>query len=219
MRPNILQHFSVPFDHDNQLPDHAIPGLSLWPGHSPHEQFDSSLRTDPFQSLSDAQQLECPLNFLYGNKNTSSSKEVDRSNSLSKSIPSLLSGQDQRHDPLLAPDMSATALLQKAAQIGVTASVPLFLRGFDVEQQNFQSQDSSKFDGLFMSSGNASISFELGSSLESSISDFAVSTNPFAMCYAQHQTLQRGDLGGGETRDFLGIGAQTLCSSSISGWI
>lgn len=205
--PNML---SAPFKlADSQLHDQPIPGLSLWTGHGPQQiglMDVSALSSDQLASLSNAQQLECQLNVLCGNKipspssgeltSTSSAKEVNSSDSLLESIPSLFSSQDQHrhHHPLWAPGMSATALLQKAAQIGATS--------------DSHSQDSSKFDGLFINSSNPSLSFDLQ---ERSISQFAVSSS-LAMCSAPHQIMS-------ETRDFLGVGAQTICTSTINGWM
>ena len=246
----MMQPFPSPFKpaaamvavHDSELRDPTIPGLSLWMGHGPHTTVDTSSRNNSFSdmqqidslsnisalygekfaSLSNAQQLECQLNLLYGNRLQSpssgelaSTKEVDSSNSLLGSVPSLFSSQDHLH-PAPAADMSTTALLQKAVQIDVTPSLPPFLH---MKLQSSQARDGSKFDGLFSSSHHPSLNFDLGSGLENSINDFTT-PNPFVMCSERHhQISQKDNMGGEITRDFLGVGAQTLCSSSINGWI
>lgn len=87
-------------------------------------------------------------------------------------------------------DMSATAMLQKAAKIRVTSANSLSLGGFvkNCQGSNQGVDDSSWCIGLF-SSGQ----------------------------YDQRHAIDHGLVG--EAKDFLGFGVQTLCPTSISGWI
>ncbi|KAJ6826802.1 zinc finger protein NUTCRACKER-like [Iris pallida] len=226
---------------NHHAPAHALPNLH------PIDQMNiGSLMlygSDPYGPVSNnAQQiLDHQLSWLYGITKlsspssgeltsvslpaSSSTKESVSSNSLLESVPSLYSStqhQQQRH--LSPSDMSATALLQRAALIGATISaVPSFpMRScfdtnfYDVDQAS-QDHGSSKFDGFYNPSEGSD---HLGSNLENSPNDFALSTNPYFMDQMAVATVTRklfhetnDDHLGGETRDFLGIGAQSLCAS------
>ncbi|KAJ6813239.1 zinc finger protein NUTCRACKER-like [Iris pallida] len=102
------------------------------------------------------------------NMYTNAAQLEQLANTSSMSIPSLYSTQHQR-EVLPSPDISATALLQKAARIGVTSSTTI----------------SSFLGDSVMKSGSDQCDIDVVHS----------------------------------TRDFLGVGVQTLCSSSISGWM
>ncbi|KAJ6851013.1 zinc finger protein NUTCRACKER-like [Iris pallida] len=233
---------------DNMGDHQAIPGLSLWMGQGPcgieslsstnnhsHAHHAHALPSldhvdqmnvgsltygsDPYAPVpNNAQQLEYQLSWLYGNKlsspssneltsvslPSSSAKEAVSSISLLESLPSLYSTQHQPHR-MPATDMSATALLQKAALIGVAPAGPSFpVRSFDMK---------------FYSPSEGS---DLGSNLDNSHNEFALSSaNPYSLFPTSSKTRQlfQKDVNlGGETRDFLGIGAQSLCTSSINGW-
>uniref|UniRef100_A0A8N4ICM4 Protein EARLY HEADING DATE 2 n=1 Tax=Elaeis guineensis var. tenera TaxID=51953 RepID=A0A8N4ICM4_ELAGV len=220
--------------------DQARPRLPLWMGHGIQSSEPLSSTTglsdinqigpmgagtlygDLFTSYSNAQQLNSHLSWLYGNKLSSPSSVeltstsiptttmIDSSQSPLLSIPSLYSTQ-HHHRPAQASDMSATALLQKAAQIGVTSTIP-FIGSFEPSKcQDTQIQDASKYDRLLNSN-------QL-SNLEDVVNGFAAS-NPYDMLAERHCSSAKDDLeGGGETRDFLGVRVQTFCPSSINGWI
>nr|XP_029118034.1 zinc finger protein MAGPIE-like [Elaeis guineensis] len=121
-----------------------------------------TLHDDLFTSCSNVQQLDTQLSWLCGNKlwptgtceltgtsiPTTTMKEVDSSQPLLTSIPSLFSTQHQHHRAPVS-EMSATALLQKATQIGVTSTIP-FVGSFEPSKcQDIRIEDASlKYDGL-----------------------------------------------------------------------
>ncbi|XP_038986519.1 zinc finger protein NUTCRACKER-like [Phoenix dactylifera] len=184
-----------------------------------------TLYGDLFTSCSNSQHLNSELSWLYGSKLLPSSsaveltstsipattmKEVDSSQSLLASIPSLFSAQ-HHHCPAQASNMSATALLQKAAQIGVTSTIP-FIGSFEPSKcQDTQIEDASKYDGL--------LNPNQPSNLENVVSGFTAS-DPYNLFSERRCSSVKDDSGGGgETRDFLGVWVHPLCPSSINGWI
>ncbi|KAJ6833830.1 zinc finger protein NUTCRACKER-like [Iris pallida] len=94
--------------------------------------------------------------------------QLEQLTNTSASIPSLYSTQHLQRQVLPPPDMSATALLQKAAQVGATSTISSFL-GESVMKSSTSSEH-------------------------------------------QYDVMH-------STRDFLGVGVQTLCSSTINGWM
>ncbi|GFP86448.1 zinc finger protein magpie [Phtheirospermum japonicum] len=120
------------------------------------------------------------------------------------SVPSLFSTQNQSHQPTNA-NISATALLQKASQIGNISSA----------------QDGNKLCGLYGSSSGTS---GLGSDVESSVNDLSALTQMemYPSLTKRRRLANDEEIinAGGETRDFLGVGIQSICHpSSINGWI
>jgi hypothetical protein len=115
--------------------------------------------------------------------------------------------------------MSATALLQKAAQIGATSTDPSFLGSFALKSNAKKVQDGNKFCGLY---GSSPVSTNPASDVENSGSDQISSLNQLQM-YPKRQKIFQSDQdspAGGQTRDFLGVGVQAICHpSSINGWI
>ncbi|KAJ8471509.1 hypothetical protein OPV22_025852 [Ensete ventricosum] len=175
----------------------------------------AALYGDLLSSSSNLHQLDqSQLSWVYGDKLPSSSNMgavtsaslpatstvTETSQPLLGTLPALFTSQ--HHHLMAVSDTSATALLQKAAQIGVTSSIP-FTGSFE--------PPSDRFDGLFGSRSQPS-------NLDNIVPNFVVSST-FDVYAARHGSPPRDDDIGGETRDFLGVGAHTLSQPSINGWI
>ncbi|KAK6241738.1 hypothetical protein SCA6_007127 [Theobroma cacao] len=243
--PGMAQHFSSifkPISSNDETLDQTRRGLSLWMGQASQghdaigkslqeiHQFGSvnsgSIYSDPLVSTSNAPASDYPLNWVFGNKVSSCNAEELTSTSLPLnnvkengpqlvSVPSLFSTQHHSHQTPSA-NMSATALLQKAAQIGATSTDTSFLGSFATKCSSSQVQDGNKYSGLYGSNTPATT---LGSDLENSANDIST-LNQLQMYPAKRRHSQNEDSTGGQTRDFLGVGVQAICHpSSINGWI
>ncbi|XP_059283272.1 zinc finger protein MAGPIE-like [Lycium ferocissimum] len=174
---------------------------------------------------------------LVGSKISSlnNAEKLSNSSSANINVPSLFSNQHQIA-PSSTASMSATALLQKAAQIGATTTTTvtdpsLFIPNFGMNNCNnknnnqLQEGDNNKFCGFYVSTTNNSISTSLGSDVDqsSSVNDFSATMNQMQMyppSKRRHIQIEDSVKGGGQTRDFLGVGVQSICHpSSINGWI
>ncbi|EEF44363.1 nucleic acid binding protein, putative [Ricinus communis] len=153
------------------------------------------------------------------------------------SVPSLYSTQQQPNQTAPSANMSATALLQKAAQIGATSTDPTFLGSFGLKSSTnnsqVQDQGSNKFCGLIYGS-NPTITNIIASDHVENNNDISrlnqlqmyMPSGPVAKRQKLHshdhdQDTSAAAAVGGQTRDFLGVGVQqAICHpTSINGWI
>ncbi|KAL6850262.1 hypothetical protein ACP4OV_020889 [Aristida adscensionis] len=146
-------------------------------------------------------------------------------------VPSVFSGQ-QHAKPAAPSDMSATALLQKAAQIGAVTSgaamPPLVGACFEPAKQAgaaaaaaHAGEDCNKFDvgGAALFGAGHQYNASLVGSTMSELTAAATANVPYDVLSAVRHAGLRDAVGREETRDFLGVGVQALCSSSLRGWI
>ncbi|CAL0322592.1 unnamed protein product [Lupinus luteus] len=247
MRPNMATHFSSifkPNSNTEEPSDQTYRELSLWNMgqtsqahetlvngnlHDIHQLGSATLYSggNPLVvSCSNPPPSNYQLNWVLDNKvSTNGNQDLtstttslplvnnfkDTTNQL-VSVPSLYSSQHQSNNTT-SENMSATALLQKAAQIGATSSTePSFLGSFGLKCSNGQGQDGNKFCGMY---GSSSVLTSLGSEQDNSLSDLS----HMPPTKRRHVQNEEG-AAGGQTRDFLGVGMQTICHpSSINGWI
>lgn len=138
-------------------------------------------------------------------------------------IPSLFSTNQMVQTT--AANMSATALLQKAAQIGATSTDASFLGSFNLKSNRATTpqdvEDGSKYSTLPFSNNSIGRSHEqhLENSPDiSTLNQLQLHPPPAKRQHTQNEestTAARG-----QTRDFFGVGMQTMCHpSSINGWI
>lgn len=99
-------------------------------------------------------------NWVFGSNNKNVSHHQDQL----ISVPSLYSSQHQQSRQTSSANMSATALLQKATQIGATSTDTSFLGTLGLKCSSNQEKDGNKFCGLY-GSGSVTLS-TLGSETE-----------------------------------------------------
>ncbi|KAE8670143.1 Zinc finger protein MAGPIE [Hibiscus syriacus] len=234
----IPQHFSTvfkPISSNYEAVDQTKPGFSLWTGQASqgHDSFGSLnpglIYGDPMVSISNPPVSDYQLNWVFGNKVPPSNAEdhLLKCTSLPLSnvkengpqfviVPSLFSTQHQSHQtPVFS--MSATDLLQKAAQMGATSTDTAFLGSFGTKCSNSLVQDGNKYSDLYVS--NTPTTTTQGRDLVNSADDIST-LNQLQIYPVKRRRMQNEDGGGGgETRDFLGVGVKGICHpSSINGW-
>ncbi|KAM7276337.1 hypothetical protein ACFE04_018203 [Oxalis oulophora] len=244
---NMAQHFSSifkPMSNINELSMDQKQGLSFWMGTSlgqgSHHQQQQQQQNDLIQEIHQLGTLnseslyndhntlvsiscsnpppQSQLNWVFGNKLISSpinGHEIPLSSTVN--APSLFSTQHQVLPS--STNMSATALLQKAAQIGATNTTtttnPLFFDSFEMKGED-------KYCGLYVNS--STITNNLGSDdVESSANDIHVSSlsQMYPPAKRRHVSNEENKSAttaqGGRTRDFLGVGVQSI--PSINQWV
>ncbi|XP_009406262.2 zinc finger protein MAGPIE [Musa acuminata AAA Group] len=209
MRSNVVQNFPSflkPPVVEGEMVDEARSGLSLLMGQAPPLE-TLTKADDPFASQ---------LSWIYQNKLVpwgsdelissitlpmSGMKETEDPYSLLLSAPYHYSTQHHHHLVPPAPDTSVTALLQRAAQIGVTASRPT---------SEAKSPDSNIRN---LNTNRSYSATHPGNAMENA-------ADPLRMMYStRHHAAQKDEGPEGETRDFLGVDAPTIRASSLSGLI
>lgn len=209
MGPTMMaQNFSPIFiptstkNDENLTPNKQLP-LPVWIGNSNFQEIPHQMG-DPVAPYHNPPPSDYQMNWVFGNKIGSGNTEE----MTSIAIPSLYEiGIHNQSQQIASANTSATALLQKAAQIGATSSFN-------------QGQDGNKFCGL-MYGANPSITTSVGSEVESGGNDLS-NFNQFQMYPSKRRNIQKEEsvAAGGQTRDFLGVGVQSLCHpSSVNGWI
>ncbi|GMG98557.1 hypothetical protein Nepgr_000397 [Nepenthes gracilis] len=151
------------------------------------------------------------LNWVYGNKASSTKEEIASVLlPLSGTVPSLFSFQHQVVASSSSAHMSATALLQKAAEIGSNSADPLFLENLGIKSNcnSIVVEDGKKYSGVFASN---STRVKLGSDLEISVDE----PERYGPAANRQKILgDRHDSTGRHSRDFLGVNIESGCRSS-----
>ncbi|XP_038888506.1 zinc finger protein MAGPIE-like [Benincasa hispida] len=169
----------------------------------------------PFWMATNPHQINFPHPLLHQQTTTTTNSDV-------LSVPSLYSNEEQQFMGSSA-NMSATVLLQKAAQIGVTTSTtdPSLIESFGLK---FSTVTDGKgfFSGIYGSIMNSNSNIIPSCcSLENCGDHEGSEIYPPPAKRMRHTVSEESVTGGeGETRDFLGVGMHTICHPSpVNGWI
>ncbi|XP_057792505.1 zinc finger protein MAGPIE-like isoform X2 [Salvia miltiorrhiza] len=189
---------------------HFPPNLPLWVAHGNQQSHDHNSIAKHLQEMHHQFTLDHPLvqnpnppslyqtaNWGFGRDQFPNQNPIMIPILKEVSVPSLFHAQNQNQS---CAAISATALLQRAAQIGATT----------------RDGDGDKLCGLYgtTSSGGSGLGsdVELSATLDHEMEMYP----PLKRCRRPVEE----EIGLGETRDFLGVGMHTICNpSAINGWI
>ncbi|WOG98710.1 hypothetical protein DCAR_0418055 [Daucus carota subsp. sativus] len=244
---NTAQHFSSIFEpvisnnHEIFTDPIRQAGLSLWMGHDSTQSSHTAPMNNNLQPLFSDPKSNYQFNWAStGNNRISIPSPFDEHQTTSiasstnalpvvnkdvgnqlVSIPSLYSSQNMTDQCTHSATMSATALLQKAAQIGATSTDPSFLESIGLKRSNMNHvQDGSKFFGLFGTNLMTTTNLGISTTADQVNEHLSNLNHHLYPSKRRHIQQDQDSSGSGETRDFLGVGARSICHTpSINGWI
>lgn len=176
----------------------------------------------PFWMATNSHQINFPHSLLPQQTTTTTTTNSDV-----LSVPSLYSNEEQQSSHQFmasSANMSATVLLQKAAQIGVTTSTtdPSLMESFGLKFSTI-TDGKALFSGLYGSIMNSNSNIIPSCcSLENGGDHHQDSEIYSAPAKRMRHTVSEESVTGGEgeTRDFLGVGMHSICHPSpVNGWI